>query len=766
MSPASGKGFDTALSYTGMMQTIGFSGNRPINGVVAANGSGIGIGSILDSLYVPTGLFDAAIQGSAYRMPSRSFTNIGPNWTSDNRFRDATFFLDQRVGESLNLQLSGGINRLYTYGLIDYYTNNNYPNVYIDLNRLLPDGTSNPNFLEPYNEFTRPERTQIFTTNKALRAAAAYVKNTRWVDVRANVLGAVEKTNRFVSREYFMVPVDPDPRAWGLISSTRTQTLRYRYYWNQTERAIQEMKAITLVDPVAGTAKTYNPLWVLGSDRNDATTLNKATTKYFQASANLAFWKKRFILLGAFRSDQVDRNQELFLRPMDHPADYGALTLNHFRWRPAAPADYWKLSYTPKDATGKATGPLQPAPATRPRDTTTGLALSQYANDRFQDDFNPPPTSTRKPTKSLGGIINIGRGVSLWANIAQTFNPSDFSKTTIDYGTPPPSVSEGKDYGVRFSIGPRLYATVSRYESKEQDAVSGTPTGVGNFQTIISTNVLNDLSSEGRNRQGLGDMPVSWVDVMDRKTRGYELEVVANPTANWRLTFNYGLADGTQTDAYRQTRAWLTSHDALLRKILDDAGIQFDGSNVASAKSGVTSANSPDLTNAVLAWNSLQTSQASWVSGTQVLQRLTKYTANFYSDYRFLEGRLRGLRLGYGMQFRGPQALGFRGADTIVNPANPSTTIDNPAVDAYTVVWQKAYSLATATIGYPVKIVRQKIDLNLSITNLFNYDLPIYNTVGIRATNGDISTPARTTYPRFFSYTTPRSFRLSATYTY
>ena len=768
VSPASGKGFGSALSYTGMMQTTYFGGNRTVNGVTSASGSNLGFnaGPLIDTPMITPGIYDAAIQGSSFRVPKRSFTNIGPNPTAINRFRDATLFLDQRIGESLNFQLSGDVNRLFSYGLIDYYTNQGYPNTFIDINRLLPDGGTNPNFLQPYNEFSRPERQKVDTTNKALRFAAAYAKSTRWFDLKANVIGAAENQQIFKSREYHMIPIDTDPRAWGLVTSTRTQTLRYRYYWNQPQRDLTEMKEITLVDPAAGTSRTYNPLWVLGSDRNDATTFSDASTKYYQASANISFWQKRIIFLGAFRSDQVDRSQRLFLRPMDHPSSYGVLTRTHFIYRPDAPADYFKLTYVPKDANGNATGPAQLAPATRPRDATTGLALPQYAKDRFQDDFNPPPTSTKKPTKSLGGIFNVGRGVSLWANFAQTFNPTDFTKTTIDYGTPPPSVSEGKDYGVRVSFGPRLYVTASRYESKENDASITQPSGFSSIQTIINTNVIGDLSSDGRNRQGLGDVPIAWNDTLDRKTRGYELEAVANLTPNWRLTLNYGLADAAQTDTYRQTRAWVDDHTAVMKKILDDAGIIVGSDNIARADAARPNA-FVDATNAINAWNNLQASRANWVSGTQLLNRLTKYTANFYSDYRFSSGKLKGLRAGYGMQFRGPQVIGYRGADTIVNPANAAAAIDDPKVDAYTVVWQKAYFLGTATLGYPVKLFgREKIELNLSITNLFNYDLPLYNTAGLRAPNGDLSSPARVSYARFYSYTTPRSFRLSATKTF
>jgi hypothetical protein len=81
-----------------------------------------------------------------------------------------------------------------------------------------------------------------------------------------------------------------------------------------------------------------------------------------------------------------------------------------------------------------------------------------------------------------------------------------------------------------------------------------------------------------------------------------------------------------------------------------------------------------------------------------------------------------------------PQYAGDRFQDDF-NP--PPTSTKKPTksvggkVDAYTVVWQKAYYLATATVGYPVKLFgRQKINLNLSITNLFNYDVPLYNTSG------------------------------------
>jgi hypothetical protein len=766
-SAAAGKGFNTVMSYTGLMQTQGFAGQRLVNGVATLNTSNLGMNgvAILDQPVTPAGLYDVAAQNSAFRLPGRSFTNLGPNPTSINRFRGATFYLEQAVGKSLTLQLSGDANKPRSYGLIDYYSNQGYPNIFIDINRQLPDGTANPNFLQPYNEFSRQERQKIDSENQALRLAAAYTKSTRWFELKTNFIGAYESQESFRTREYFMLPADPDSRQWGLITSpNRTQTIRYRYYWNQAERRIPDFEQVSVVDPAAGTTRTYNPLWVLAADRTDATILARSETNYYQGFAHLSFFKKKLILLGAYRADDIERSQKQFLAAMDHPAG-AVLTRENFHYRPDAPEDYWRMTFVPKDAAGRPTGARATA-AARPRDSA-GVGLAQYANDRFQNDYNPPAVSLQKSTKAVGGIYNVGWGVSVWANLAQTFNPANLGSTTIDYGTPSSSVSEGLDYGLRVSFGPRFYATISRYESEEANAAISQPSGYSNINLILAANAVGDLSSDGRNRRGMADLPPAWTDQLDRQTRGYELETVANLTKDWRLTLNVGLAEASQTNAYRQTRAWIDANEAVMRQILDDAGIQIDGGGIASAKPGVTTATSPDVVNVSNAWNSLWANRANWVTGKQLLNRLTKYTANFYSDYRFSDGRLRGLRVGYGMQFRGPQVIGYRGADTMVDPANPTRAIDDPKVDAYTPVWQKRYFLATATLGYPVKVFgARKVDLNLSITNLFDYDRPLYNTAGLRPLNGDLTSPARVSYARGFSYTLPRSYRLSATYVF
>ena len=214
--------------------------------VKSANTGKIGDGKVFvldleQALRIRTGdQNDAAIAGSSFRVPNRSFTNIGPNPTAINRFRDATLFVDQRIGESLNVQLSGAINKLFSYGLIDYYTNQGYQNTYIDINRVTPDGRTNPNFLQPYSDgqFMRGFRT--FDYNN-VRGAAAYVLDTRWGNFAFNTLGGINEGRDTSTYRYLSVAQGTDQRIWGFLSTPATQNVRIRRYFNATSRPIPDI---------------------------------------------------------------------------------------------------------------------------------------------------------------------------------------------------------------------------------------------------------------------------------------------------------------------------------------------------------------------------------------------------------------------------------------------------------------------------------------------------------------------------------------------
>jgi hypothetical protein len=160
------------------------------------------------------------------------------------------------------------------------------------------------------------------------------------------------------------------------------------------------------------------------------------------------------------------------------------------------------------------------------------------------------------------------------------------------------------------------------------------------------------------------------------------------------------------------------------------------------------------------------------VTGRQKLAGSTDKTINLGTDYTFQRGLLRGVLAGIGIHYRGRTVVGYRGSDTIVNPANPLTAIDDPTVDAYTSVYSKPYATVEASFGYLLKLhEKRSIKFSLNVTNLFNRRTPIdfldvpggqtTNTV-LRPRNGDVTSPAVETVPAGYFYRTPIGFTLTA----
>ena len=321
-----------------------------------------------------------------------------------------------------------------------------------------------------------------------------------------------------------------------------------------------------------------------------------------------------------------------------------------------------------------------------------------------------------------------------------------------------PDVSEGWDAGVRFTLlQGKINASVIRYQGKQSNLTVSTGGTGQNINNIAATNVLNDLSLGGINARGLQDVPRTYSDTVARKTDGYEFEVVTNVGRGVRLMANLAFANARQGDALAGTRAYFAQNQNLLKQILTDAGVTVGADNVAALNAGTTTANSPDAASARDSWNGLIQTLQNTTVGYQKVARLTEVTGNLFTDYTVQTGRFKNVRLGGGMNYRGREVIGFRGSDTIRNPANAAAAIDDPSVDAFTPVYRPRYYTATAMFGYSRKIFEHPVRFDLRLENLLNEDVPLYYNTVLRPPGGDLSNPGRVATPNLFSYITPRN---------
>lgn len=750
--------FGGVLDVSRTAQTLGGNANAnvPVGGVLVVGPSANIAGNPFnEALNLPDDRFDRAIAGSRFRPPPRGFAVSSNNPSFVQPARSYSIFLNQRIGERLFASLDHNYSR--ERRTTEYINSRGLPQVYIDINRNLPDGTPNPAFLLPYSQGYRL-RIRIGAESESTRAALAYVaRQTRLGDFSVNTAWQRSTSNSVSDPTVFTAKRSPDPRTW--VTPAYTDVVYYRYYWNQPDLPTPEVPAVTYngVSIPTGWVKDIGGTTVVPA-------INHTEIDTAQAALKGVVFKGRLHLLAAARHDRYRAYSQFSRVPGDYPTDWDGST---YFYRPTAPADYGTLTYVPKNAAGVATGAPIPA-SSRPRN---GLAPQlQYANDRFQDDFAPPEVRVRKTTYTLGAVGHLTRDFSVFYNTSTTFNPSTARQNIYGsyYG---PQVASEWSTGVRSALaGGRLSSTLGYYRGRQTGQVFDfSANAQGNFNTFATASPTPEsgpapAAGQG-NRRGFTPVP-RFFDTRDSRNEGFELEVVANPTRALRLTFNAARPRTYQTNVAADFSGFYARYESVLRQIAADTSVLIDPqTNLAAVNLAVPIATrSPDANGVASAWNSLQTIRANVVAGSQLVTRLPLFTSNLFADYSFREGRLKGLRIGAGANYRGRQAIGYRGGDTIVNPAAPTTAIDDPAADARNPVYIGSYTTGTLVFGYNFALSRgYRLQLDLKVDNVLDYDKPLYVNTVQRPPGGDLRNPARVATPSNLFYLTPRNYTLSAT---
>ena len=756
-------GVDAVMSYQNDPTTLagGANGQTPLAGFVQGSLPSFASAgaNLLYAYNLPGNRFDNAIAGSAFRLPSKSFSLASDAPVIQERFKDLQVTVDHRIGD-LYLQAAADLNRAnQRINNIDVRNSNV---MYIDINKVLPNGAPNTHFLQPYADGIL-RRNLNYRNSQGARFAAGYVKDAgKWGHYTFNAMGGVSVNEYLNQAENLTIAQNADRRRWGAtgVALGETDRIRVRRYWNESSRGYYEPTSIRFIDPVNNIDKTINPFWALENDRNDSQQYTKTRFTYGIASINAKFFQNRLILLGAVRGDDFYN----YNRQQTHGGDYDPVAWNGktVNWKPDGPSNWGTLTYIPKDANGVATGPAVSAD-TRPRDGS-GNRLAQYANDKFKDDYNAPAVKEKKVTKTIGTVFHLTKWLSPFVNYAETFNPPSAIQR-IDSSFLPPTVAKGVDLGLRGTfLDGRLVMSVLRYKNTEINASFGS-TGVGDINNIAAANALGDTNLAGRNKRGFASIPSVLTDMQDREAKGYEFEAVANLTKQWRLSGNIGLPKVYHTDAARDFIKFYTANKDTLKQIVIDAGGLVDSADFATVDASIPTNNrSPDVNGAVNSYNNLRIARQNAVANKRITQ--DQPAINLFTDYTLGSTPLKGLRFGAGVNYRGKQIIGYRASDTIVNPANPLLAIDDPSVDAYSPVYSPAsYYTVVATLGYTVKLQKNRsIRFDLRVNNLLNDQGPIFGvSTALRPKNGDLTSPARETVPNVYSYKNPTSISLTST---
>lgn len=328
-------------------------------------------------------------------------------------------------------------------------------------------------------------------------------------------------------------------------------------------------------------------------------------------------------------------------------------------------------------------------------------------------------TDTNVTTPQIGLTWFPIKQAGLYAFQSSGFRPSIINTRKIDDSAPyNMAISESIGGGLRFNLfNNRLVGSIGYYNSFEKDRATQ--------QSLSQINGIWTRLEETRGLPGgysgpdteqfkipqLGGLS-QYTDATTLDSWGWEAQLTANLTKGLRLTFNANLPKTRQSNSLPDTKAYYAANIDLWQQYRSFTNVN---NTVTTLENQISSFDDGRPNNG-----------------------LHRYRVNVFGNYTFQSGALKRLRLGAGMNLFGKEIIGNH--------------LDSP----FNYIYNDAYYLVTATVGYSLKLGDYPVDFNLRVGNVLNHQEPIFRKGGTRAINGVV-------YRNTYFWTAPRSVQLTTT---
>jgi outer membrane receptor protein involved in Fe transport len=573
---------------------------------------------------------------------------------------------DQKITEDLFLNVSY-LNEDLSNLSHNWIRSNQY-GIFIDVNTKLPDGSPNPHFGETFMPQRSLDSQGIYDArNESLRGTVSYVadltKQSGWVRwLGRNVFTGYAEHREFNSENNgyngtrtddppYLNPADRlNPESW--------QLTRLRYLGgsatNQATFAPGVPETLvsgvpdTYFDTTTGTWQhdTFGDFYAL--KRND---LNHTIVKSMAGIWQGYFWNGRIV---------------------------GTLGLRH-------------------DENSQATR------SSTAVDPSTGLLLV--------DPTLGPTSVVAGNTKTYGAVVHPFSWLSLHYNRSENFVPVAGDIDIFGNPLPPPS-GHGKDYGFSFDLfEDKLSVKVNWYDLASTNArtTNSGPQIEAEWELpFFDRDVIPQLAATYGLTHTDFFSPVPYGDnrvqeTADQVSKGIEIELVYNPTQNWRIMANASKGKASQSNIAPGLTKWI-------KDVLPTWQSQpwYAGPQTYDAGWGVDG----NLQQYINTFNAGRVFATYKSQEGQTVQELREYHFNFINTYEFFTGPLKGWNVGGALRYESAAAIGYpaltnsEGLLTGLDLDHPYTDGNQFNVDVWT--------------GYSRKIFHDRIrwNIQLNIRNL------------------------------------------------
>lgn len=607
------------------------------------------------------------------------FNNTGPGGKRLQNFNSRAVLVEQRIGDSLSLELGYFHNRNDAAA----YGGSGQPTLFADPNLTLPPASfigavPNPRAGQFYME-DNWSRDRITISNDVVRLTAAWEKDLgRWFG-RHRIAGLLENSRsqrvRYWGTEIF---VDQRNAAIGNAANPEgAQNMVFRRHY-ASEGDFSNYYAGNSSVPVPAFSFGGQEYHATYTARTKANSLTRKDLDSYMLATQSFWFGNRLIVTAGYRIDQIEfqnANEARVSNPNDPRVLAKTLVLNE-----------WDFDGT--------------------------YRVNHY----------------RPATFSAGGVFHVTKRLSVFYNYATNKGTPRFDRTILPDGdVPPPTGGRSTDYGVMFDVlgDDRFFIRATRFDTAQIKDAPIIPGGVGvNTANALGgdnlINIYDALLTAGRITQKQYDEQLVTYNAgtVDVLTHGYELEFVANPTANLTLRLGYSHSVRQRANIFSEIYAYYDSKAPELRALAGN-----NATLLATINSELATV-----------YDELAT-QVALQSGP-LGSRPDKFNAT--ARYKFTEGRLKGGFAGGGLRYQGKNVMAYdvkTGAETLGNE----------------MIFGDVFA------GYRVRVplLRSALTVQLNVRNLNNSYRMV---VGRRNTAGDGLRRIYLNEPRSYRFTTTLEF--------
>jgi hypothetical protein len=325
-----------------------------------------------------------------------------------------------------------------------------------------------------------------------------------------------------------------------------------------------------------------------------------------------------------------------------------------------------------------------------------------YLVQTGKDDF-----VSKASNKTISGVLRVTSWLNLTYNhAANSALPSPTAALPNDTGGRAPNpTGRSEDIGFKIDLGKRAYLTASYFTSSaKNDFQSGTAASGGaedNFNKIWTALALRRIALPGGKSADDYQTRANGYN-LDSEARGYEVELIANPTDQWRLFLNFSDLTVKRSNLGRDARDYLARYREFWLQG-DNGRILLDGSGLAPVADNGTAV-IDTVAKAIRQADQAFRNAYILPDGNKPRGQI-QYQTNLRTTYAFANGWLRNVSVGGGVRAQ-------------------SAPVTNYVLETRTAILGRANTLYDFNLGYKGrrKVMERNIrwSVQLNINNVLD----------------------------------------------